>query len=301
MVPDLLKRADFIFRTGARTVTGGMTVLLILFITLAPRGALAQPNSNDPPLDSITVTAPKAADGKPTPFQLGGTRWLFALCPVTVGLTPEENIRVTRRVQHVAAFVGAPVKTSEDCNPNAEIVFTAAPQEFLDAVAEKSYRLLGNINHNQAKEAAKVRYPIQSWYSTAMMDSSGNILLMPPDEGDCDPYCFFNQDGPARVIIETVIIVVDLNRVQGQILDALSDYVSLMALTQARAFPKCQTQPSIANLVADDCSDDMRADGLMPGDIAWLRGLYHMSIEAARQANQKDLAELTPTGAKNGD
>jgi hypothetical protein len=123
------------------------------------------------------VTAPKAADGKPTSFQLGRTRWLFALCPVTVGLTPEENKRVTRRVQHVAAFVGSPVKTSEDCNPNAQIIFTAAPQEFLDAVAEKSYRLLGNINHNQAKEAAKVRYPIQSWYSTAMMDSNRRAIV----------------------------------------------------------------------------------------------------------------------------
>lgn len=34
--------------------------------------AVAQPKSGDAPVESVTVTAPKAADVKPTPFLSGG-------------------------------------------------------------------------------------------------------------------------------------------------------------------------------------------------------------------------------------
>jgi hypothetical protein len=208
----------------------------------------------------------------------------------SVGLVKEENSRVTERIRQVAQLVGAPAWKRPGCNPNAEIVFTNHPQAFLDAVAEKHYRLLGNITVAQAKEAARVRYPIQSWYSTAQMDDRGGLLLMPPDEDACDPYCFFYLGKETRIVIGTVVIVVDIGKAQGRKLDTLADYIALMALTQARAFAKCQPAPSIANLMAPDCADVMQPDGLTPGDLAWMRGLYHMSPERARRADAEELA-----------
>lgn len=244
------------------------------------------------PVESVTSQASKAAT--PTPFLTGGSRWFFPLCVKTVGLVPAQNQRVTRRVQQVAELVGAPVKTRADCHPNAEIVFSPAPQEFLDAVAGKQYRPLAG-DPAKAREAARVRYPIQSWYSTAMMGDDGALLLMPPDDNDCDPYCFFALPAKPRVVIGSVIIVVDDDKVQGRKFDALADYVALMALTQARAFARCQPAPSIANLMAADCADAMQPDGLTAGDLAWMRALYHMRPDAARKADEKDLAT-----ARNG-
>lgn len=260
--------------------------------TAAPYTALAQPAP-----ESVTVSAPK--DAKPTPFLTGGSRWMFPICPVTIGLVAEDNKRVSARVRQVAELVGAPFWTRDKCNTNAEIVFTDKPQDFLDAVADKRYQLLGNISAAQAKDAARVRYPIQSWYSTAMMDDRGGLLLMPPDDSACDPYCFFFGDKPTRIVIGTVIIVVDINKAQGRKLDTLSDYVALMALTQARAFTRCQPVPSIANLMATDCAGEMQPDGLTPGDIAWMRGLYHMSAERAKKADEKDLSALAAAKGRN--
>ena len=79
-----------------------------------------------------------------------------------VGLTPEQNKRVHDRVMQVAGLVGAPYVKTDQCNANAEIVFTDAPQEFLDAVADKRFRLLGGTP-TQAKAAARASvHPVQS-------------------------------------------------------------------------------------------------------------------------------------------
>ena len=261
-----------------------MATVLVL---AAASAAFAEPAV--PPVESVTSEASKTAT--PTPFLTGGSRWLFPLCAKTVGLVAAQNQRVTQRVQQVAKLVGAPVATSRNCHPNAEIVFSAHPQAFLDAVMNKRYRLLGGTLA-QAKAAAGMRYPVQSWYSTAMMDEDGGLLLMPPDDDDCDPYCFFSMghDTGLRVVIGTVIIVVDDDKVEGRKFESLADYVALMALTQARAFARCQAAPSIANLMAADCADALQPDGLTAGDLAWMRGLYHMSADAARKADELDLA-----------
>lgn len=264
--------------------------LLVFWLALtiaATPSAFAQQIA--PPVESVISQASKTP--APTPFLTGGSRWLFPLCAKTVGLVAAQNQRVTQRVRQVAKLVGAPVAISENCNPNAEIVFSAHPQAFLDAVMDKRHRLLGGTLA-QAKAAAVMRYPVQSWYSTAMMDEDGRLLLMPPDDDDCDPYCFFSMghDTGLRTVIGTVIIVVDDDRVEGRKFDSLTDYIALMALTQARAFARCQAAPSIANLMAADCADVMQPDGLTAGDLAWMRGLYHMDVEAARKADEKDLA-----------
>jgi hypothetical protein len=268
--------------------------LVALAVMAAPR-THAQPVAPGALPESVTVTAPKTA--APTPFLTGGSRWLFPLCPTVLGLTPEQNQVVKDRVHQVAELVGAP--HSKACLANAEIVFTAEPQAFLDAVANKRYRLLASTP-TQAKEAARVRYPIQSWYSTVWMDQQGTLTLMPPED-DCDGYCFFMGSGPERIVIGAVIIVVDIDKAQGRKLAALSDYVALMALTQAQAFARCQAAPSIANLMAEDCADAMRSDGLTAGDIAWMRRLYHMSDERARKADEKDLAQAVSAAARRGD
>jgi hypothetical protein len=272
-----------------RSRVAGVAAMLFLSCVVAAQ-AQAQEQSPAPAVESVTVEAAKEA--RPTPFLTGGSRWMFPICPVTLGLTAEQNQRVNERVRQVAQLVGAPSQASGRCTTNAEIVFTDHPQAFLDAVADKRFRLLGGTP-TQAKEAAKVRYPVQSWYSTAMMDADGSLLLMPPDDDDCDPYCFFHlpgvSEGP-RIVIGTVIIVVDINQAQNRSLTALSDYIALMALTQARAFAKCQAAPSIANLMAPDCAGEMQSDELTAGDIVWMRGLYHMSPERARRADAEDLA-----------
>jgi hypothetical protein len=276
----------------------GIAAMPILFSTLALAQAGAQPAPPTAPMESVTVTAPKAANAKPTPFLTGGSRWMTALCPVTIGLVREDNKRVSERIRQVARLVGAPAWTRDGCNPNAEIVFTTEPQAFLDAVAEKHFQLLGNITVSQARDAARVRYPIQSWYSTAMMDDRGGLLLMPPDEDACDPYCFFYLGKDTHIVIGSVVIVVDIDKVQGRKLEAVSDYVALMALTKARAFAKCQPAPSIANLMAPDCAGVMQPDGLTAGDVAWLRDLYHMNPDRARRADAEELASVN---AKVGD
>lgn len=117
--------------------------LVALFLVSVPQIVMAQTSGVDAPAESVTVSAAKAGNARPTTFLSGGSRWLFPICPITVGLVPAENSRVTERIRQVAELVGAPFWKRGRCNTNAEIVFTDKPQDFLDTVADKRYRLLG--------------------------------------------------------------------------------------------------------------------------------------------------------------
>jgi hypothetical protein len=52
----------------------------------------------------------------------------------------------------------------------------------------------------------------------------------------------------------------------------VSDYVAVMALSQANQFDHCQAVPTITNLTASDCA--IKTAGLTDIDRGFLKGLY---------------------------
>ena len=86
------------------TIAAWHNRLAVAAALLLSGAVAAQAQTPVPPVESVTVEAPK--DAKPTPFLTGGSRWQLSICPTVIGLTPEQNQRVRQRVMQVAELVG---------------------------------------------------------------------------------------------------------------------------------------------------------------------------------------------------
>jgi hypothetical protein len=89
-----------------------------------------------------------------------------------------------------------------------------------------------------------------------------------------------------RSTFNHVVIVVDPRQVAGEELDAVSDYIAMLALTQLGSLDNCQTLPSIVNLLPKGCAN--RTGRLSETDLGYLRGLYRMrsGMELVVQKNE---------------
>jgi hypothetical protein len=75
----------------------------------------------------------------------------------------------------------------------------------------------------------------------------------------------------------TAIIIVDSNKIAGQPIGPLADYIAMLALGQGQYYDVCQPVPTITNLLAPDCADNRKPAALTDIDVTYLRGLYKMS------------------------
>ena len=63
-------------------------------------------------------------------------------------------------------------------------------------------------------------------------------------------------------------------RTQSMSLDAVSDYVAMLALSQARSLDHCNVLPSVTDLFAGACPGRPAPTGLTAADTAYLKALY---------------------------
>jgi len=299
--------ADFRFSLFAVTLCA---------IILAPSPSPAQPAPA--PAESATGTGTRSRDvikkfvaSFATPTHMTGkiARWEDGICPLTVGQQPAVTKFVTQRVKDVAAMVGAPVNAMQSCTPNIEIVFTKLPQELLDNVREHQVEYLGYAQSGaQLEKLATVARPVQAWYTTQTKDRHGMSRIdsaLRTGEGIAMP-CFtcLGRGGPTeylpdatyasvsgdhisdgvRSVFYHIIIVADINRLNGYEAGPLADYVAMLALAQLNSLDTCQELPSIENMLAKGC--EAKTGELTGNDIAYLRGLYGMSPDRMLLATQ---------------
>ena len=285
-----------------------MRALIILCLTAAT--AMAQ----SAPTEHVTVTGVRSREvmqgfvrSFAVPTRRAGklARWMDGVCPTTVGLKPAFARAISQRLKTVAAQVGAPVNDRAGCKPNVEIVFTTAPQALLDNVRRRQVDYLGyHDNSSQADELAKVRHPIQAWYTTATRDLRGRPMIdsaavqgvgeQSNIEGDASNMVFASSavtgsrlgDG-RRSGLYHVIIVAEPAKLLDHEIGALSDYIAMLALTQLSSLDTCQTLPSIVNMLAPGCAAS--ADALTASDLAYLRGLYKMSPGSTLQSQEDEI------------
>ena len=69
----------------------------------------------------------------------------------------------------------------------------------------------------------------------------------------------------------------DSQRIAGQPIGPLGDYIAMLALSQGKYYDECQPVPTITNLLAPNCADNRKPAALTDIDVTYLRGLYKMS------------------------
>lgn len=275
------------------------------------------------PLPDITVTAPRpptdaelAGEAVPnfiashaTPSALIGqlTRWRTPLCPHARGLDQAFNDFVTARIRAVARSVGAPVNDSSACKANMEILFTLEPQKLLTEAVKQDSRILGFHYPHDKKALMTFTRPIQGWYLTSTRNFRGVEILDDPmplgaEEGGIgspmgqlpgskippgEPGSRLTNRISSQVVF--AFIVVDANRIAGMTIGAISDYLSVLALSQSKTPDACGQLPSIIDMMASNCTRQEKVMQLTAGDIAFLKALYRTDLEQPLGLEKSDI------------
>jgi hypothetical protein len=247
-------------------------------------------------------------------------RWTVPICPRTFGLGPKYAKYVTDRVRGIAANVGAPVSGDAACRPNIQIVFTTTPQVLLDNIRDNQPAYLGYYdNSRQAAKLATFSRPIQSWYTTATGDLTGPpqvdsahgggisvTLPSPPPTGPGGmegtaqgTYTLNLPSASARTTTGSrlgdgltsgfynIIIIAEPGKLLDVEIGTLADYIVMLALSQPGPLDQCEALPSITNLLVEGCSNQVAT--ITDGDVAYLRGLYKMSLAGTLQMQRSQI------------
>jgi hypothetical protein len=232
------------------------------------------------------------------------------VCPETVGMPPAFDAFVTARVPSVAKSVGARTDVSGKCIPNVEILFTDQPQTLVKALAEKTRgAILGMHFLHETPRLMEVTHPVQGWYVTGTRYDDAQIspVSTVDREGNAGPTD--NQkpkidsayrNGPERIVtgsliparrvssIVNVLIVADINKLGGHEIGPVSDYISMLALSEPRSLDECNEFPSIIDLYSSGCNGRGTPTTLTASDIAYLKGLYAADLGATTVSAQKN-------------
>ena len=238
-------------------------------------------------------------------------RWDSPICVQVVGLVPDKAAEVKARIEDVAKALEVSALPA-GCTPNIEIMFTAQPQRLLDGIAERQEVFLG-YHHRDTKTAKTVTYPIQAWYVTETVGGAGpnagamfsfnagnldqGLPVQSADRVIDDPDhwtptgCGDNHfTACLKSVFGNVLVVVDMGRMDNANAGLVSDYVSMLALSQPRALDRCNVLPSVTDLFVGACPGRGAPDGLTPADAAYLTSLYAADPEARKLGAQADIA-----------
>ncbi len=212
-------------------------------------------------------------------------RFRDAVCVKVIGLPPEFGAFIAKRVAEMAGEVRAPVAKDAACVPNVHVVFTTNPQALIDDIAKRKDILIGFHYFSQSKKVTVVNRPIQAWYVTRTRDTTGNSWIevanpCPITAGNGLAPCADRPVGRAGsrlsndMSAELVhsLILADANKVAGEKIDAVADYIAVLALAKWQGLEKCNAIPTVLNLMAEDCAD--RPQAATDTDLALLSGLY---------------------------
>jgi hypothetical protein len=276
---------------------------------LAPPGAAAPVGNTVSPL---ILTAPEkqsqvvdpttqfVRERLPTSRFEQYARFHDPVCVKVIGLPAEFDGFIAKRIVEVAKQVKAPLADSATCTPNVNVVFTAQPQALLTDIAKRRDVLFGFIFKAQMKDVATFRRPIQSWYLTRAVGTNGQDVLELNDPRPCvsSPQGICAIKAPAVMgkagsrlgndmsseLVHSLVIA-DANKVAGEKIEAVADYIAVLALSRWQGLERCSGLPTILNLMADDCDATDKPTAATPADLALLSGLY--SVEAREAGNQQ--------------
>jgi hypothetical protein len=218
------------------------------------------------------------------------------ICPITLGLPAAYNDFVTARIVSVAKSVGTVVQDAATCRANVEILFTDDPQDVINSLAEKTNgEILGPHYVHETRALKHVWRPIQAWYVTGTRnDPNAHGAVITPDGSQqtasghlgidhaygASPYTGTGSHIRPRNSsqIGNTLILADMNKIAGHEIGPISDYIAMMALSQAQSLDDCNEMPSILDLMSSGCPAREKPQSITPSDMAYLKALYAADI-----------------------
>jgi hypothetical protein len=225
-----------------------------------------------------------------------------------MGLPPEFDAFIARRVVELAHQVKAPVDASPACTPNVNVIFSPKPQAQLDDISKRRDILFGFHFVAETKKLSTFSRPIQAWYLTRGRDTAGHDVLELLDQAPYAPDQFkvpalmgragsrLGNDMSTELV--HALILADANKVADEKIGAVADYVAVLALARWQGLERCNTLPTILNLMADGCEADAMAQSATPEDLGLLEGLYTVNPRESGSQQRITIAGRMETEVK---
>ncbi len=236
------------------------------------------------------------------------------ICVKVVGLPEEFAGFVERRVLDVARQINAPIDPKAGCTPNVNVIFSAQPQAQLNDIAKRRDVLFGFHFIAETRKITTFSRPVQAWYLTRTEDTHGEKILELYDPAPCvssgpqGPPCDIKApaitgkagsrlgNDLSSELVHSLIIA-DANKVAGQRIDAVADYIAVLALSRWQGLERCSGLSTILNLMADGCDAEDRPEAATPADLALLTGLYQVNPREVGTLQRAEIAEAVRKAA----
>ena len=281
-------------------------------LSIALAVAAAAPVADD---HAITVTATRlteaaAAQGArsyvrsvpPVPAYGQYARWADSICVKVSGIEDAYAGRVAARVE--AAALAAGVKVGKPgCRTNLSVVFTEDAPTTVGVIVRKKPRQIARLTADDRARLLTAALPVRWWHgielrgadgraavpgaSSALMSAPGNADLqnaLPQNAPQTDSWSSSLINSPIAVWATSGVVVVDIGLATGKPLDAVADYVAVVALAPMKLPPAAPGVPSILVLFGDTPAPTAMTDW----DRAFLASLYsiRMNRSGTRQTGE---------------
>ena len=212
-------------------------------------------------------------------------RWDQPICPLVAGIPANQGEFVLGRISQAALAVGAKLGP-RDCKPNFHVVLTPEPDELLEGWRKRAPRLFGKAPPAQVRRILGKPRPVRVWYnvwdtcgegaktgSIIGADTNFGLQMATPYGGGClkDSRLAFS----VVQVISSVIVLVDLDDTKQIKLGPLTDYISMVGLTDIDLDGNWGDEQTILRLFA--ASGDAASQKLSIWDRAFLKALYETS------------------------
>ncbi len=253
--------------------------------------------TGDPELDSVTVTAKRRREiieQRISRFVSSIAirshteslaRWQVPICFFVAGASSSIAEFIQKRVLQIATDAGVPAAAG-DCKPNFVIVLTPEPEELLRSWWSEAHQLfnkdrgVGGIERFIESEEV-----IRAWYNACSVSPTSSKQFVMKGGPDCGTGAIDSRLTWESVrSIYSVIVVVDLQRIEDLNVGQLSDYVAMIGLAQIRRDAELDKIPTILNLLA--AIDTARPQSMSSWDRSFLQSLYDTDSENVTHVSQ---------------
>ena len=237
------------------------------------------------------LTRDFVAEVSAPPRNRGLARWYGGVCVAVATIRADIAQPLVDRISEVAMEYGLR-PGDPGCRPNVLVTFADDGQAMGDAMVERRRQVFrvavggldrGGVALRDFRESDR---PVRWWHVSIPINANTGTpgIRLPGDQSA--PYVMgeglVNQGRWIRDDLNKVIIVVDINRIEGVMLPQLADYLALVALAQVDPDGDTSGYSTILNLFDDPGG----AEGLTGWDRAYLEALYNGPSQRIRDSDQ---------------
>ncbi|MES2989023.1 MAG: hypothetical protein V4808_14055 [Pseudomonadota bacterium] len=161
-------------------------------------------------------------------------RFADPICPIVVGLSPESNLGVMRRIRAVAAEAKAKV-AAEQCDANIVVIIASDADIFTATLRKRFPKMFAGLRPGELRRA-KREGPVHAWNTVEIRNEDG--IGAEAGEGDESPTLAVQSASritrPTQQVTLQSIVVIDAESSVGKSLVQIADYVAMRTLAGAR-------------------------------------------------------------------